>query len=107
MFLERFESLMRERNLTKAQLIRATGITEGAIDGWRKKGTLPTSEYLGRLADFFEVSVDYLLGRQSDIGIVEVQHELTVDQEELLKIYNRLSSQDKSQLLALAKRFLS
>ena len=103
MFLNRFETLMNERRLNKAQLIRATGITEGAIDGWRKKGTQPTAECLCKLADFFEVSTDYLLGRENEVGFVEVTPTLTPDQQELIDLYNKMSYRDKNQLLGFAK----
>lgn len=103
MFLKRFETLMNEKRLNKAQLIRATGITEGAIDGWRKKGTQPTAECLCKLADFFEVSTDYLLGRENDIGIIETRTNLTSDEQELINLYRKLSFGDKNQLLGFAK----
>ena len=107
MFIQRFEELLKETNTNKATVAAKTGIPLETICNWFNRNSCPSVDKVARIADFFEVSVDYLLGRQSDIGIVEVQHELTADQEEMLKIYNRLSSQDKSQLLALAKRFLS
>ena len=103
MFLIRFENVMNERKLNKAQLIRATGITEGAIDGWRKKGTQPTADCLCKLADFFEVSTDYLLGRENEVGLVEVKTDLTADEQELLNLYRKLSFGDKNQLLGFAK----
>lgn len=107
MFLERFEGLVKERNLSKAQLIRATGISEGAIDGWRKKGTMPTSDCLCKLADFFEVSTDYLLGRSNDIGIVEVTRNISSDEKELFELYQKMSQRDKGQLLGFAKGLIS
>ena len=103
MFGKRLIELMDTNDLNKAKLIRATGITEGAIDGWMKRGSQPTADMLCKLADYFEVSTDYLLGRSNDVGIIETNANLTQDQQELLSLYNRMSFQDKNQLIGFAK----
>ncbi len=103
MFGKRLTELMETNDLNKAKLIRATGITEGAIDGWIKRGSQPTADMLCKLADYFEVSTDYLLGRSNDVGVIETNANLTQDQQELLSLYNKMSFQDKNQLLGFAK----
>lgn len=64
----RLEQLMLTKNLTKAQLSKGANIPYTTIDGMFKKGChnikLTT---LVKLADYFGVSVDYLIGRGSDI----------------------------------------
>ena len=94
---------METNDLNKAKLLPPTGITEGAIDGWVKRGSQPTADMLCKLADYFEVSTDYLLGRSNDVGIIETNANLTQDQQELLSLYNKMSFQDKNQLIGFAK----
>lgn len=103
MFKLRLCELMKENNLTKAKIIKATGITEGAIDGWLKRGAQPTAEMIIKLADYFEVSTDYLLGRSNDIGIVQTNANLTQFENMLLSVVNSLSRDDQFQVLGFAK----
>ncbi len=56
--------LMAERDITKSQLAQYSGIPYTTIDGWYKKGyenvRLAT---LLKLAEYFNVTLDYLVGR--------------------------------------------
>lgn len=58
---------------------------------------------LVKLANFFEVSIDYLLCRENDMGIISLSTELSPDQSELLDLYNKMSFRDRNQLLGFAK----
>lgn len=60
---ELVKELARQRKLTIAELERRVGIANGTIGKWGKQN--PSIETLQKLADFFDVSVDYLLGRSS------------------------------------------
>lgn len=42
------------------------GVARAAISSWGTKGMIPKSDTLKTIADTFEVSVDYLLGRTDD-----------------------------------------
>ena len=103
MFKLRLCELMKENNLTKAKIVRATGITEGAIDGWIKRGAQPTAEMIIKLADYFEVSTDYLLGRSNDLGIVQTNANLTQFENMLLSVVGKLSRDDQFQVLGFAQ----
>ena len=62
-FYERFESLCKERGLRPQsnEIIEIAGVSSPAITGW-KKGSAPKADVLLRIATYFGVSVDYLLG---------------------------------------------
>lgn len=55
-------SLLSIRGTAK-KISDATGISTGNISDWRSGRSKPTAEALVLLADYFDVSVDYLLGR--------------------------------------------
>lgn len=59
--LERMEQLMEQKSVNKRQLALKIGIPPTTVYGWWDKGfenmTLPN---LGRLASFFECSMEYL-----------------------------------------------
>ena len=61
-FMERLQKLMDERNLTDKELREQCGdISKNSITNWRN-GTKPQKAIVHKLADFFGVSSDYLLG---------------------------------------------
>ena len=59
---ERIKELRIERNLTQTQLSKATGLSQNAIAQWENEKRTPNIYAVIALADFFEVSTDYLLG---------------------------------------------
>ncbi|HIU31019.1 MAG TPA: helix-turn-helix transcriptional regulator [Candidatus Caccousia avistercoris] len=61
-------ALRRERRLTQEQLAEAMGVTVGAVSKWESGACTPEISLLMELADFFETSVDALLGFQQQSG---------------------------------------
>ena len=103
MFLDIFSQLKRERDINDRQFAIASNIPYSTVRGWTYQKKLPDLEGLVKIADYFEVSTDYLLGRSNDVGIIETNANLTQDQRELLSLYNKMSFQDKNKLLGFAK----
>lgn len=66
--IEHIEALMRERNISQADIIRGTGIPQPQMSKAlnRTKGNRFTFEQTIAIADFFDVSIDYLVGRKLD-----------------------------------------
>ena len=52
----------KERGLTQEQLAEALGVTIGAVSKWELGASVPDISLIMELADFYEVSVDVLLG---------------------------------------------
>ena len=61
---EIIKELRCERYLSQQKLAEAIGVSQKAIDYWERGINEPKASYVVRLADFFEVSTDYLLGRE-------------------------------------------
>ncbi|MDE5911889.1 MAG: helix-turn-helix domain-containing protein [Clostridia bacterium] len=61
---EVIKELRTERDLSQQKLAEAIGVSQKAIDYWERGINEPKASYIARLADFFEVSCDYLLGRE-------------------------------------------
>ena len=60
----RLRELRLNKGLTMKQVGLALGLAESTISLYETEKRQPDISTLGRLADFFEVSVDYLLGRE-------------------------------------------
>ena len=61
MFKERFVKLLQ--NTTAYQFAKATGFSNGIISRWKTGEVVPSFDNLIKLADYFGVSIDYLVGR--------------------------------------------
>ena len=74
MIAERLRSLRRSRELSQVQLARGLGVGTQSISNWENDNIMPSVEMLERMASFFEVTTDYLLGREEDVdeGLVLV-----------------------------------
>ena len=64
MVAERIKELMRENNLNQVKLAEKSGVAQNSISAWLLKKKEPSIRSLWLLADFFDVDVDYLIGRK-------------------------------------------
>ena len=55
---------MNEERISQAELARSVGISQSAVCNWLNGKKEPSIDSLWRLADFFDVSVDYIIGRK-------------------------------------------
>ncbi|MBR4702567.1 MAG: helix-turn-helix transcriptional regulator [Oscillospiraceae bacterium] len=60
---ERLRACRKERGLTQAQIAVYCDITEKAYQNYELMTREPKLEILMRLADYYQVSLDYLTGR--------------------------------------------
>lgn len=63
MLAQRLLYLRQKNKKTQAEIASLLGITRQAYGYYEKGEREPDMESLGKLADYFEVTVDYLLGR--------------------------------------------
>ena len=62
-FHERFDRLCEEKSVTHYKVGTDCGFDKSLISRWMSKGYLPSLEILELIADYFNVSLDYLTGR--------------------------------------------
>ncbi len=70
---ERIRTLRKEKALSQPELAKIVGVSNGVISFWENDLNEPKASYLKVLADCFDISTDYLLGRTDDFGNVSVQ----------------------------------
>ena len=56
-----FESLLKLHGVTVADVSKATGIRQSTLSNWKTRDNLISSKYARLIADYFGVSVDYLM----------------------------------------------
>lgn len=58
-----YKQLRKEKGLTQIELADKIHVTQASISKWEKDRVIPDISTLNIIANFFNVSVDYLLGR--------------------------------------------
>lgn len=61
-----FKKVRTERNLTQKQTAEGIGVTEQAYQRYEYGKVIPSATVLIALADYFDVSLDYLCGRSDN-----------------------------------------
>ncbi|MBC1307942.1 helix-turn-helix domain-containing protein [Listeria booriae] len=63
LFKDRLKYLRKKKGITQAELGEKVNVTNVSISGYENGNRFPDTETLEKLASYFEVSTDYLLGR--------------------------------------------
>lgn len=71
---QKIRDLRKQKHLSQTELGKYIGVSQTTVTAWENGRAEPSSGYLSKLADYFNVTTDYLLGRPE-------KHE--DDQEEL------------------------
>lgn len=65
LFPERLRELMHVHSVNQVQLAEQTGLKQNSISAWLLGKKEPRINALWILADYFEVDIDYLVGREN------------------------------------------
>lgn len=77
MLNEQIRELRNIRGISQIQLANKLGVTKQSVSNWENDNILPSIEMLVKIANFFEVSTDYLL---------DLDKKRTLDVENLTEI---------------------
>lgn len=89
MFAERLKQLRKSKGLTQVQFATEFNISAGTIAMWETNKRIPDTTMLMRIADYFGVSVDYLLGNNT----ASANNTVSVGQFQLDNVYFSLAKQ--------------
>ncbi len=70
-FADRILNLRKSRGLTQKQLAADAGLSEIGIKSYEGRRRKPAHDAIMSLADFFNVSTDYLLGRTDNPNVMK------------------------------------
>lgn len=98
----RLLELREEKNFTQTDVANAIKTSRTNIGRWEKGINEPTANYLIQLANLFECSIDYLLGRSDDFGNINIQQKspaptLTQAEQDLLNDFRSLPRPEQAQ----------
>ncbi len=110
-FKSRIRELREENRLSLKELGDKIGSSDAAICKWENGITEPKSAYILKLANFFNVSTDYLLGRTDELGgqtiLPSAAPALSQDEQQLLALFRKMSHPQKIRVIAYSEGLLS
>lgn len=106
-FCDRLRELRSEKGISQADLSKMLKLSRSRINMYERGEREPNFETLELLGDFFNVDLDYLLGKsdiknKSPISPAEYTNqeiELTSEEEHLISVFRTLSPDGKSYVL--------
>lgn len=93
---EIFAKLLEERGVTAYKVSKATGIAGSTFSDWKSGRSTPKQDKLQKIADYFGVSVDFLITGKEETAVAQETH---VDlKEEFNRIKKLLESGENAPL---------
>ena len=97
MIVDRFRELRTSRKISQKDLAQALKVSQQTVASWECGRTEPSNEFLKSIADYFNVSTDYLLGRESS-GC-----SLSIPQKMLLNVFDDLNGEGQSTMMVILR----
>lgn len=93
-FGEKLRQLMENNNVKQQELADKLNVKRGSVSNWTTNRRCPDAETIVKIADYFNVTVDYLL---KDTGIKSDElEELREDYSEIEDLYESYKELDKN-----------
>ncbi|WP_304067842.1 helix-turn-helix domain-containing protein [Megamonas hypermegale] len=96
---ERFEQLLKEHGISTYRVAKDTKITTSLFSQWKSGKNQPKTSTLQKIADYFGVSIEWLLGNtevrnipdpKSGGALVINENPLSANERELIDMYRQL-----------------
>ena len=101
MLAQTLKELRFKKNITQSEFANILGVAQQTVGSWEKNKSTPNYDLLKKIADYFNVTTDYLLGHK------DLQNEeLNEDEINLLTAYRQLNDNDKQLTKSMLERML-
>ena len=105
--LENLKKLREEAGISQKQLAELIGVSQQSVNKYENHNIEPDIEVMIRIADYFNTSVDYLIGHTDVRRKIEATHayELNADESAVIEGYRTLSEKQKHCIVAVIKSY--
>ena len=96
---EIYQKLLDMNGVKSADVARATGISNMTFSDWKKGKSTPKMDKIEKIAKYFGVTTDYMMGKKSEIPSASMAD----DHLELIKLYSSLSEADQKYIMQIMR----
>lgn len=111
MISTRLKSLREDADLSQKELAKLLGVSPSTIGMYESKKRTPDSEMLTRICDFFNITVDYLIGRSNiknpKCSTYNKEEPITDEEKNILNLYKKLNDKDKAKVEGIMENKIS
>lgn len=100
-FRNRLRELRQRKSMTQEALAEALNVKKSTISMYENGYREPDHEMLEQIADYFNVDIDYLMGRSNMITRIE---KIDMDTQAIIDGVKRLAPKDKEYVTELVRR---
>ena len=106
--LPNLKTLRQELGISQQRLADAIGVSQPSINKYENHNIEPEIEILKRMADYFDTSIDYIVGRTQERHKIEPMRAdmLSLTEEEMLLHFRALTDEEKNCIENTIKAFL-
>lgn len=106
MFWEIYTTLCAQKGMSANAVAKALGVSSGTVTFW-KRGKVPHHSTLIKIADYFGVTVDYLLGKEEKKPpMPEGIESMGENEKRLMAMWSQIPEEQKPELLTLIEAAL-
>ena len=105
--IKNLKFLRKEKGISQKALGEVIGVSQQSINKYENYNIEPDIRTLIRLADYFNTSVDFLIGNTQVRQLAEVamNFNLSLDETDLVTEYRKLSSSEKEIVRTILKKY--
>jgi transcriptional regulator with XRE-family HTH domain len=96
---EIYQKLLDMNGVKSADVARATGISNMTFSDWKKGKSTPKMDKIEKIAKYFGVTTDYMMGKKSEVPSLSMADE----HFELIKLYSSLSEADQKAIMQIMR----
>lgn len=99
--IDRIFELLEQKKIAQFELAKLIGISQGVLTHWKQRVQKPSVDMIIKLAGFFKVSADYLLGLSDKPDVCDTNEVYSIDETDLIGMYRRLTPNSKQIIMTL------
>ncbi len=85
----KIKELRKEKKQTQIEIAKKLGVSQQVFANYENEINYPDPKMLIKIADYFDVTVDYLIGRTDDFGVIKQTPGLSLDEADLVENYRK------------------
>ena len=101
-----FAQMLQKKGVTPYRVHKETGVAQSTLSDWKTKGCTPSVENLTKIADYLEVTVDELIGKQNKKPVTKTDDGLSKLESDFIKLLRQVPEEQRPMLYAMIEAAL-
>lgn len=106
--LKNLKKLREEKGISQKQLADVVSVSQQSINKYENHNIEPDIDTLIKMADYFETSVDYIIGHSKIRRKIEAvsSYDLNIEEAKLVESYRALSNNQRKSIVLIIENYI-